>query len=436
MTTRQIGSESPVQRFFDEILLNSGQYALFYILMHFSNDGIGYFTNFGHSILLLLLVIQTLFLALKGRSPLLRFLGSLIVPASYTIVELREGIQFVLNMGHMFFWIFSILTGLLQVAALKMQKSKWNAAPEIALTFVNVFIFIFVYFYFDLTLGFQARLDAGLISEAVYQDSLVVSGFVPGFRDFLADPAHIYVILGGLLLGTSISIGRRKIILLKDKINELFGTYVDRGVRDRIMSEDRPVSERKRMCVLFSDIRNFTTKSESNNPEQVTEMLNRYFTAWDRIVTQHKGIIDKFIGDAVMVIFDDREDAVACSDAVRSSMDMLGSLAGLDAELQSAGLPAVGAIGVGIHLGEVVVGDIGSERRKNYTVIGDSVNIASRLEGLCKSAAARLIVSEDVYTALDDELKREFRSLGAATLKGKSSKIRVYGASPNPRSAQ
>ena len=228
---RQIGDESLAQRFFDEILLNSGQYALFYILMNFSNDGFLYFVNFGHSILLILLILQTSFLALKGRSALLRFLGSLIVPASYTIIELREGIQFVLNMG----------------------KTKWNAAPEFVLTFINVFIFIFIYFYFDLILGYRSQLDAGLISEAIYRDSLQISQFVVGFGDFLSDPAHIYVILGGLLLGTSISIGRRKIILLKDQINELFGTYVDRGVRDRIMTTiDRPRSGRG--CACFSRI--------------------------------------------------------------------------------------------------------------------------------------------------------------------------------------
>ena len=424
---QQIGGESFTQRFFDEILLNSGQYALFYILMNFSSDGLRYFTNFGHSILLLLLIVQTTFLALKGRSALYRFLGSLIVPASYSIIELREGIGFVLNMGHMFFWIFSILTGLLQVTAIGTEKTKWKAAPEFALTFVNVFIFIFVYFYFDLVLGYRRQLDAGAITNEIYRESLEINYFAYGFRDFLTDPAHIYVILGGLLLGTSISIGRWKIILLKDKINELFGTYVDRGVRDKIMTYNRTPSERKRMCVLFSDIRNFTAKSESSDPEKVTEMLNRYFTAWDETIARHKGIIDKFIGDAIMVIFDAGEDSAACDNAVRSALEMIQRLPGLDSEMRADGLPPVESIGVGIHLGEVVVGDIGSERRKNFTVIGDNVNIASRLEAYSKSTQSKIIVSEDVYAALSGELKLKFRALGAAKLRGKSEATRVYG---------
>ena len=424
----QIKSETFMQRFFDEILLNSGQYALFYILMNFSSDGFRYFANFGHSVLLLLLVGQTAFLAQKGRYPLARFLGSLIVPASYTIIELPEGIDFVLNMGHMFFWIFSIITGSLQVVALKTQKSAFKAAPEFSLTFINIFIFVFIYFYFDLILGYRDQLAAGLISETAYRESLAIDRFAHGFREFLADPAHIYVILGGVLLGTSISVGRWKIIVLKDKINELFGTYVDRGVRDRIMTEDRKPSERKRMCVLFSDIRSFTSKSEANLPEQVTEMLNRYFTTWDDVVTRHKGIIDKFIGDAVMVIFDEREDTDACNDAVQGAIEMLQRLPDLDAELRASGLPAVEAIGVGIHLGDVVVGDIGSDRRKNYTVIGDSVNIASRLEGLSKKTSAKIVVSSEVYEALSSDLRVRFRSLGTAQLRGKSESLGVYGA--------
>jgi class 3 adenylate cyclase len=281
-----------------------------------------------------------------------------------------------------------------------------------------------------LTLGFRQQLDAGLISTTVFRESLLIQNFVPGFGEFLTDPAHIYVILGGFLLGMSISIGRWKIILLKDEINELFGTYVDRGIRDRIMTKGRTSSERKRMCVLFSDIPNFTSKSESHNPEDLTEMLNRYFTEWDETVSHHNGIIDKFIGDAVMVLFDDREDAIACSDAVRCADEMLRMLPELDEGLRSDGLPTINAIGIGIHLGDVVVGDIGSLRRKNYTVIGDNVNIASRLEGMSKNTPATIVVSDDVFTALGDELRKNLRSLGNVKLRGKSENIHVYGNQP------
>lgn len=429
---RQLRQDSFAQRFVDEILLNSGQYALFYILMNFSSSGLRYFTNLGHSLLLLLLIAQTTFLALKGSRPVPRFLGSLIVPAAYTLIELREGLDFVLNMGHIFFWFFSVLTGVLQVAAIAAERRRWKAAPESALIYVNVIIFIFIYFYFDLMLGYQQQLDAGAISESTYQESLMVANFARGFSDFLADPAHIYVILGGILLGTSISVGRWKIVVLNDRINELFGTYVDRGIRDRIMSSDGQSSERRRMCVLFSDIRSFTAKSESQDPEAVTRMLNRYFTAWDEVVATHGGIIDKFIGDAIMVVYDASDEEAACRRAAQTALEMVELLPGLDENLSQDGLPTVGAIGVGIHLGDMVVGDIGSERRKNFTVIGDSVNVASRLEAFSKSTRATIIVSEDVHRNIGAELQSGFRFLGLARLRGKSGRVRIYGAAQRP----
>ncbi len=223
--------------------------------------------------------------------------------------------------------------------------------------------------------------------------------------------------MAGLLLGATIAWNRVQIISLKDKIHKLFGEYVDSTVRDKILSKNA-LSERKKATILFSDIRGFTTLSETYTPEEITELLNQYFSVWDKQVKIYRGIIDKFIGDAVMIIFEKEQDAVLCAESVLHHMPQLHK------ELQVNKLPAI-TIGIGIHTGTVIAGTIGSASRKNYTVIGDTVNIASRLEGLCKKYHQELIISETTYAKLT--AKKTFSRLTKVILRGKKKSITIYG---------
>jgi adenylate cyclase len=181
---------------------------------------------------------------------------------------------------------------------------------------------------------------------------------------------------------------------------------------------------RKTLTILFSDINGFTTLSEHLPAEQLTKYLSTYFEEMTREITKSNGTVDKYIGDAVMALWgaplDDKDHALhACKCAVQ----MQDSLERLNAAWQKENLPEL-QVRIGIHTGEVVVGNIGSEERLNYTVIGDNVNLASRLEGLNKLYKTKIIVSEATYQLVKENFL--FRLLDNVAVKGKTTGVRVY----------
>lgn len=417
-----------LEKYTDELLLNSGQYALFYILMNFSLDGIYYFSNLGHSLLIVFLIIQTYILAKFGHLVKVRFWGSMVVPLCYSIVESLEGIQFVLNTGHFFFWIFSILTALLQSLLMMTKNKRQKIVYEYLLTFTNIIIFLFIYFYFDIKLGFLKLLKTGAISDQDLRESLEFYNLLKEIPHFFADPAHIYIALGGLILSFSLAKGRSKISELKEKINELFGKYVDKKIRDKLIIEgDNRKSESREICILFSDIRNFTKITESWPPEKVVKSLNYYFSEWDKIITTNHGIIDKFDGDAIMVLFGVHNENTACDNSVKCALEMIKILPKLNQFLKENNLPEINEIGVGINFGAAIVGDIGSSERLNFTAIGDSVNVASRIESLCKEHNINIIISQSVFDQIENQEKSKFSPLGVVPIRGKQNSVTLWG---------
>jgi adenylate cyclase len=182
--------------------------------------------------------------------------------------------------------------------------------------------------------------------------------------------------------------------------------------------------EEKVLTILFSDINGFTTISEHMQPEELTSYLSTYFEVMTKDITQKYGTVDKYIGDAVMAIWgapiEDKNHALhACECAVL----MQDSLQKLNAKWGEQNLPQL-KIRIGIHTGEVVVGNVGSEERLNYTVIGDNVNLASRLEGLNKLYISQIIVSEETYNLVKDHF--QFRILDHVAVKGKTKGVYVY----------
>jgi len=401
--------------FLQEILLYSGQFALFYLLMQFLIDGTASFFNPGHMSLLVTLLVQTTLLSIFGDRVLPRLLLSFVIPLVYSLIELQEGTPDLLNAAHLGFWFYALISGVLVVMKIH-GSTNTSRISEMILVLVNVFIFIFLYFYFDTWKELKSNMKELTINRIYTHLSL-----------FLSDPTHWFIIYGGGFLALTVALGRNEITLLKEKIYSLFGKYIDGNIRDLIISEGKVRSKRQDLCILFSDIKSFTSLCENHDPEEITGMLNLYFEQWNRLVAKHKGTVDKYIGDAIMVIFGLSGEEDACDEAVSCGRDMENSWFTLTEELFKRGLPVPEGFGIGCHYGELILGDIGSSERKNFTVIGDTVNIASRLEAASRRVESSLLVSSSVYGRLSEENRNGFVRIGRIKLKGKTEGIETWG---------
>jgi adenylate cyclase len=180
--------------------------------------------------------------------------------------------------------------------------------------------------------------------------------------------------------------------------------------------------ESRTITVLFSDIRGFTSLSETRTPEQVVSILNRYFGSQVEVIFRHGGCLDKFIGDAIMALWGaPLDDADHAKHAVMAALEMSQTLEQFKQELGELGKSF--DVGIGIHSGTAVVGIIGSENKREYTAIGDTVNLASRIEGLTKGVA-RLLVSEDTMRACAGAF--DFVDRGSYKVKGREKEVRLY----------
>ncbi len=213
----------------------------------------------------------------------------------------------------------------------------------------------------------------------------------------------------------------------KRKMKKLFGQYVSPDVYHELVSHPelaRLGGQRREMTVLFSDIRGFTTVSEHGQPEDIVHLLNEYFTRMVKIVFEHKGTLDKFVGDMVMALFgaplDDPDHA---DHAVETALDMIEALGRLNAKWRAEGRPAI-EIGIGINTGPMIAGNIGSAQIMSYTVIGDAVNLGSRLESLNKQYGTRIIISDATRQRLTG--RYDVRPLGEIVVKGKTQPVTIF----------
>lgn len=213
----------------------------------------------------------------------------------------------------------------------------------------------------------------------------------------------------------------------KRRITQLFGRYVPKSVFDQLQADPslaRLGGTRREMTVLFSDIRGFTKASENATPESVVAQLNEYFTAMVRVLHAHNGTLDKFVGDMVMGLFGAPvADPQHAEHAVNCARAMVEELGRLNARWTAEGRHPMD-IGIGINTGEMIAGNIGSETIMSYTVIGDAVNLASRLESLNKDFGTRIIISDATRTRLtrSDDL----RPLGEVTVKGRTHPVSIF----------
>lgn len=217
----------------------------------------------------------------------------------------------------------------------------------------------------------------------------------------------------------------------REKAVETFGRFLDPRVVQALVEKGETTEslsgKSQQITVLFSDIRGFTTLSETSSPERVVELLNSYFTLQAGAIFQHQGTLDKYIGDAIMAFWGaPAEQPNHALLAVAAALEMGERLEQFRAEAGELGRDL--DIGIGVHSGSAVVGFIGSENRQDYTAIGDTVNLSSRIEGLTKGVA-RILVSEETRILCEQgglACPFEFEDKGSFTVKGRAQAVRLY----------
>jgi len=213
----------------------------------------------------------------------------------------------------------------------------------------------------------------------------------------------------------------------KKKIRGAFQYYLTASVITEMLKDPSKLKlggDKKALSVLFSDIRGFTTVSEALTPEELVHLLNEYLTVMTDIVFKYDGLLDKYMGDAIMAVYGaplDQPDHPLR--ACRTALEMMEALKKLQKKWADEGRPVLN-IGVGINSGDMVVGNMGSQMRFDYTVMGDAVNLGSRLEGINKEYGTNIVISEYTYEAVKDVML--CRELDAVRVKGKKLPVRIY----------
>ncbi|WP_439409518.1 adenylate/guanylate cyclase domain-containing protein [Bradyrhizobium sp. DASA03076] len=310
-----------------------------------------------------------------------------------------------------------------------LQIRSMGAGP--ALGFVLPFVyFIFVIlstlrldFWLSTFTGFVAASE--LLAVALYFDSANAAGEP---LIYFHTVRSAVILLCGVLAGSVGAQLRRQFgasiaaATARDRVTNLFGQHVSPQVVERLMAEGTSVAgDIRRVAVMFVDFRGFTAGAQSRTPQEVVDRLDGAFAVLVDILDRHGGIVNKFLGDGFLALFGaPLEASDAAHRAVAAGRDMLTAMDHINAQTS---WPL--RIGIGIHFGEVVAGNIGSPRRKEYTVIGDTVNFASRLEALNKEFGSQLLISASVREALGED-GEDAVALGEVTVRGYEQPVVVF----------
>jgi adenylate cyclase len=321
----------------------------------------------------------------------------------------------------------AFVTGMLIVLATKLSPALALGSPAVFVYFPFILLSI-------LRMKFLFSFATGALSAAAY-GSLGLVYFPPGtgtgifdtFMPVLAKSALL--LLSGAIAGYVAAEVRKRVensLRLsgeRERIVSMFGQYISAQVVDKLLAQKTEFEgETRHVAIMFFDVRNFTLFSSTRGPQEVVDFLNILFGELIPVVNRHNGMINKFLGDGFMAVFgaplSDGRDA---ANAVAAGLEICETVDRMNMEGR---LPAT-RIGIGLHCGEAVTGTVGSRERKEYTIIGDTVNLASRIEQLNKVFGSAFLVSESVYALAGASMAKAER-MEAVEVKGKEEKIQTY----------
>jgi adenylate cyclase len=269
--------------------------------------------------------------------------------------------------------------------------------------------------------GIDARLTAGALAAA--SGALLFSSYAAAGRLVLL-PALTPIVFAWTFYLAAALVAYLRERQERQAAMAQFSRFTNPVVARQLVERGGIETGRREVTLLFSDIRGFTTLSETRSPEEVIALLNRYFSLQVEVVFRHGGSLDKFIGDCIMAIWGaPLDDAEHAKHAVACALDMADTLQAFKRELGESAPPSFD-VGIGIHSGPAVVGLMGSQRRQEYTAIGDTVNLASRIEGLTKDAGRRILVSRETKELCGGEF--DFVFCGSYKVKGRVQEVELF----------
>ncbi len=311
---------------------------------------------------------------------------------------------------------------------------KLHTTPIVGLLTLPTFLFFIFIILSSFRLNPRVSIFTGFIAAIEYLGISIYALSQPnaGMPSNLLNPM-IYVsksimfIIAGIATGFVTDQIRKRIrnsfqaLEERNRITNIFGQHVSPSVVDKLLNQPNELnSESRDLCMMFFDIRDFTSFSEKRDPEEIVNYLNSVFEFIIEIINKHGGIINKFLGDGFMAVFgapiSSGEDA---QNAVNASLEILRKLE----DLETKNLILSTKIGIGLHAGVAVTGNVGSSLRKEYTIIGDVVNLASRIEQLNKQLNTQILMSSDVYDRLSEKLGEEY---GEVKVKGRDELIKIF----------
>jgi class 3 adenylate cyclase len=387
---------SPASRFWQELFRNSGQFPIAIILLEFLKEGLTYLARPDFYILIPSCMLQARYLSRQPELPAWkRFLGNLIAPTLYTVVEtLFEGLEFFAAPQHIAYLVIAFLIAVLQAA----QVNFIGVFADFLLILENI-------------VRAQILFILYVVFETIANPTQTVS-----LGEFFSDASHRFIGLATFLLGLSAgfanSNAQRSLTLLRQTAGQLrvYSEWLlGRNLLGRAINDPNSMLlSRQRRTVLFMDIRGFTSWSEKRSPEEVASLLNRYYMSIEQLLNNYQVIKYKFTADEVMAVF------LEANEAVRAARDLQETMMRILLKRE------LGA-GIGIHTGLLVEGLLGGQNIRFYDVIGDTVNTAARIEKT--AGAGEIWISEDTRLSLPDRMAGEQREV---TVKGKDQPIKVY----------
>lgn len=303
-----------------------------------------------------------------------------------------------------------------------------NAVPFAYFLFI-AFVAMQLDFKLCVFAGFVAAIQFFSVAMFVLRGEATVENL-----EILTAP-HQYAVKGVMMLLVGVATGfvasqiRRQFMVSlqtlqeRDRAINLFGQHVSPQVAEKLLSQPHEsIGETRHICAMFLDIRDFSTYAAEHTPDEVMTYLNALFSPMIDEVNQHQGIINKFLGDGFMAVFGaPMDDPAQCRHAVEASLQIIQEL---ERDMRSGDIPAT-RIGIGLHTGDAVTGNVGSSDRKEYTIIGDAVNLAARIEQATKLFGAQLLISEEVKQMID-LADHPIEDLGLTELKGQPEPVRIF----------